>query len=176
MRIELLFVLVVTSTAYEKFDDDEVLLLFVEFLSFKDPGYFPLTPTGRSFALFFPIYWDLFCDGSFDHVGPSWAGGGCCIVVGLAASEFRLEADAFLLLGQCPRFFLLAEGELLLLPCFLAQAASLLSRPATVGPDMGIELSWSQFGDLTGCGDDGECNGWIIVVFVQKDGASAGES
>ena len=51
---------VVASPAYEKLDDDKVLFLFVEFLSLQDPGYFSSTPTGRSFAMFFPIYWDLF--------------------------------------------------------------------------------------------------------------------
>ena len=108
-------------------------------------------------------------------MGPARSGRDNFIIVGLAASKFRLKAGTFLLLGNRPCFFLLAEGELLLLPCFLVQAASFLSHPAMVGPDMGIELSWSQFGDLMGCGDDRKGDGLSIGMFVQKDGANAGK-
>ena len=122
--------------------------------------------------MFFLVHQDLFCDGPFDRVGPARSGRDDFIIVGLVASEFCLEVGTFLLLGNCPGFLLLADGELLLLPCFLAQAASFLSHPATVGPDMGIELPWLCY-DLIAGGGGGEC--CLSIMLIQEYGVNAGE-
>ena len=94
------------------------------------------------------------------------------IIVGLAASEFRLEAGTFLLLGNCPRFLLLTNSELLLTPSFNLEAAVFLSQIATVCPDMGVELFW-LFYDLMAGGGGRECR--LSIMLIQKYGASAGE-
>ena len=99
-----------------------------------------------------------------------WATGGDVDCVGLVAFDFCLKAGAFLLLGNDPSFLLFAERELFFAPGLVVEAIILSSLPATVSPNMGIELGWSFF-DL-----DGDCGwGFLIVMLIQKDGASAGE-
>ena len=94
------------------------------------------------------------------------------MVVGLAASEFRFEAGTFLLLSDCPGFFLLANSELLLTPGLKLEAAFFLSQIVTVCPDMGIKLCWSCYDLMAGSGGGG-CR--LSIVLIQKYGASAGE-
>ena len=105
-------------------------------------------------------------------MGPAWSGRGYCVVVGLAASEFRLEAGAFLLLGNRPSFLLLADSELLLAPSLESEAAVFLLQMATICPDMGVELYWS-FYDLIAGGGGGEC--CLSIMLVQEYGANAGK-
>ena len=78
----------------------------------------------------------------FDCVGPAWDGRGYC--VGLAASEFRLEADMFLLLGNSPGFLLLSESAFLSIPCLVLEAIIFLSLIMMIRSDMGIELCRSD--------------------------------
>ena len=66
------------------------------------------------------------------RIGPAWGGRGYCVVVGLAASEFRLEAGTFLLLGNHPSFLLLADSELLLMPSLELEVVVFLSQIATI--------------------------------------------
>ena len=156
--------LVVASITYEELQADEVLFFLIKFLGFKDPSHFSSASAGRSFALFFSVDRYLFCYGCFDRM---WATEGD---VGLAAFDFRLEAGAFLLLGNNPSFLLFAECEFFFAPGLVMEAIILLSLPVTVSPNMGIELGWSFF-NL-----DGDCGcGFLIFVLIQKDGASASE-
>ena len=94
------------------------------------------------------------------------------MVVGLAASEFCLEAGTFLLLSDCPGFFLLANSELLLTPGLNLETAGFLSQIAMVCPDMGVELCKSCYDLMADSGGEG-CR--LSIVLIQKYGASAGE-
>ena len=105
-------------------------------------------------------------------MGPARSGKDDFIIVGLVASEFRLEAGMFLLLGDCPCFLLLANSELLLTPGLMSETAVFLSQMVTVCPDMGVELCWSCYDLVAGGGSGEHC---LSFMLVQEYGANAGK-